>query len=251
MKKERVITHKDYHWNKNETYIYTNVLYYFGDILIRKKLSKMIDIAYLKAVGIHNYLLENQMVTGFEQNIGDFIIDFERDSLSETEEKKEDARIFNTIRYTSMYRRITDELKNNKDKEEIPSKPIRYRGNKISPSKSFGIDLSKQTKNISCYGNKLSCIAKAQQEHTKKEDIRRQFEATLRELKNKKRMSNEIYENYLLYLLENIDIFEINELEEDLKLIRVAFSPSELAKLWEANEKKKDNAKHICNRKKD
>ena len=211
----------------------------------------MIDIAYLKTIGIHNYLLENRMVTGLEQKMDEFIIDFERDPPSKAEEKKEDRRIFNTMQHSSIYRRITDELKNNKDTEEIPVRRKRYGSNKFSSIKSFGIDLSKQTKVISYYGNKLSCIAKAQQEHAKKEDIRRQFEATLRELRNKKRMSNEIYENYLIYLLENIDILEITEMEEDLKLIRVAFSPSELAKLWEANEKKKDNARHICNRKKD
>jgi len=64
-------------------------------------------------------------------------------------------------------------------------------------------------------------------------------------------MKNSTYKNYLLYLFENFDMFEIEDLKEDLKSIRVAFSPSELAKLWEANEKKKDNAKHIYNGKKD
>lgn len=211
----------------------------------------MIDIPYLKAIGIRNYLLENQMVTGFEQNMDGFIIDFERDPISKVEEKKEDGRIFNTIRHTSIYRRITEELKGNRDKEEIPERHTEHRSKKIFYGKSFCMDLAKQTKVVSCYGNKLSSIAKAQQEHKRKEHIRRQFEATLRELKNKKRMSNNIYENYLLYLVENVDIFEIGDLEEDLKVIRVAFSPSELAKRWEANEKKKDNAKHICDRRRD
>lgn len=211
----------------------------------------MIDIPYLKAIGIHNYLLENQMVTGLERNIDGFIIDFERDSLSKAEEKKEDVRIFNTIRYSSIYRRITEELKNNKDKEEIYNRHTEHQSEKIFLGGTFGIDLTKQTNITACYGNKLSAIAKTQREHEKKEDIRRQFETTLRELKNKKRMSNILYKNYLLYLIENIDIFEIKELEEDLKLIRISFTPSRLAKLWEANEKKKDNARHICNRKKD
>lgn len=210
----------------------------------------MIDLPYLKAIGIHNYLLENRMITGLERNMDGFVIDFERSPLSKTEEKNEDARIFNTIRNTSLYRRITDELSNDKDKEEIPDRHATHRSKKISCSESFGISLSKQVKVIACYGNK-SNIPKAQQEHATKEKVRRQFETTLRELKNKKRMKNSTYKNYLLYLFENFDIFEIKDLKEDLKLIRVAFSPSELAKLWEAKEKKKDNAKHIYYREKD
>jgi hypothetical protein len=211
----------------------------------------MIDLPYLKSIGIHDYLLENQMITGLERNTGIFIIDFERNPPSNVEEKNEDTHIFNTFRNTSLYRRITDELTNNKDKEEIPDRHAKHRSKKISCDESLGIDLAKQVKVIACHGNKLSHIAKAQREQATKKKVQRQFETTLRELKNKHRMENSTYKNYLLYLFENLDIFEIEDLKEDLKLIRVAFSPSELAKLWEAKEKKKNNAKHISNRKKD
>lgn len=209
----------------------------------------MIDLEDMKKIGIREYLLKNQMITGLEHKRKNIELEFEFGSQTKVEEEKEDTRLYNLIKNTNIYMKITEELKNNKDNEVIPNKDIDYQTKKNFLDITPPTNLAPTTKSLVSRGNKISSITKMQREQEEKEKIRRQFEAMLRQLNKKNRMDNITYRNYLLYLIENMDILDANEMKKDLKLIRNVFTPSELAKSWEKKEEEKDGAVHILNRK--
>ena len=203
----------------------------------------MIDINRMHSIGVHAYLLENQMVTGLEHRRSCFIIDFER---GEKDEQNDDTKIHNSFKHSKIYKQISEELKQNRDKVEIPKHIAGNKSKKISVRKPLETQLHKQAK-ISMLRGSTSAITKAYNEHVKKEKIRHSIDRTLRKLRKEKRMNEQTLRMYLVYLNENFDILSADELKEDLRGIRNDFKPSNLAKHWEKIEQQKDNAKHIAN----
>lgn len=208
------------------------------------------------SIGVRDYLHDNEMVSGLEHEGDGFVIDFERTEKSEDTVHKEDMRLNNKIKHTRIYIKISEELREMRDistqyrnidigkERKIESK--NYLDINFDGYKRKRADIPQKLR-----GNIISGIAKDMKEDEKKQKVRRSIEATLRKMHTKKRMSCKTYKNYLLYVFENFDIMNADELKEELKMIQQEFKPSQLAQTWEANEKKKDNAIHICNRKKD
>ena len=204
----------------------------------------MIDINRMHSIGVHAYLLENRMVTGLEHRRSSFVIDFERGE--EVDERKDDMRLFNTFKHSKIFKQISEELKQNKDRVEIPKHITGNKSKKIHVRKPLETQLRRQTK-ISMLRGSTSAITKAYNEHVKKEKIRHSIDRTLRKLRKEKRMNEQTLRMYLVYLNENFDILSADELKEDLRGIRNDFKPSNLAKHWEKIESSKDSAKHIAN----
>ena len=127
----------------------------------------MIDLERMKRIGIRNYLFENQMVTGLEEKRMNHMILFEDESLTLIEEQKEDIRLHNEFKHTSIHKQITEELKNNKDKEEKPMSSIEYRTKKVSLDITSHSDLTTRTTLFNIRGNKISEITKIQREREK------------------------------------------------------------------------------------
>lgn len=213
----------------------------------------MIDIDHMSTIGIRDYLHDNEMVTGLEHKGDGFVIDFERTEKSEEAIHKEDMSLHNKIKHTRIYIKISAELREMRD-ITTQYRNIDIGNERKTESKNYldidfdGYKRKRTDKTQKLRGNTISGIAKDMKEHEKKQKVRRSIEATLRKFHNEKRMSSKTYKNYLLYVLENFDIMNADELKEELKMMRQEFKPSRLAQTWEAHEQKKNDGVHIINR---
>lgn len=214
----------------------------------------MINLNYMHNIGIAQYLYESEMITKFEHKGNGFAIDFERDAKTEESLQKEDRRLHNKIKQTRIYIKISEELRRMEDitKDYRNTNAEKHR---IDDPRSYleidfdGYKQKHKSERQKLRGNKISTLTKDMKEEENKQKIQRSIEVALRKLHTQKRISTETYKQYLIYMLENFDIMNAQEMKEELKMIRQEFKPSGLAKSWERVEQKKCDGSHISKRK--